>query len=97
MGPFTSSRGHKYILVAVDYVSKSVKAIASPTNDARMVFRFFKRVIFPGFGMLRVLISDGGSHFIQRKFKAMHTKYRVHHKKELGYRPQISGQGEVSN
>nr|GEZ27475.1 reverse transcriptase domain-containing protein, chloroplastic [Tanacetum cinerariifolium] len=34
MWPFHSSRGNKYILVAVDYLSKLVKAKALPTNDA---------------------------------------------------------------
>ena len=46
MGPFLSSYGDKYILVSVDYVSKWVKAIGSPTNDATVVIKLFKSIIF---------------------------------------------------
>nr|GEU29119.1 DNA-directed DNA polymerase [Tanacetum cinerariifolium] len=42
MGPFPSSRGNRYILVAVDYLSKWVEAKAFPTNDARVVVKLLK-------------------------------------------------------
>ncbi|GJV29247.1 reverse transcriptase domain-containing protein [Tanacetum coccineum] len=38
MGPFSSSHGNKYILVAVDYLSKWVEVKGLPTNDARIVY-----------------------------------------------------------
>lgn len=97
MGPFPTSGTHKYILVAVDYVSKWVEAIASPTNDSRVVQKFMKSVIFPRFGVPRLLISDGGSHFIERGFEALLKKYGVHHRIATPYHPQTSGQVEVSN
>ena len=40
MGPFLNSYGHLYILVAVDYVSKWVEAIACKTNDHRVGSNF---------------------------------------------------------
>ncbi|GJT96356.1 reverse transcriptase domain-containing protein [Tanacetum coccineum] len=57
MGPFPSSRGNKYILVAVDYLSKWVEAKALPTNDARVVVKFLKS-LFSRFGAPRAIISD---------------------------------------
>ena len=63
VGPLPSSRGNKYILVVGDCVSKWVEAIASPTNDAKMMIKLLNRNIFARFGVLRLLISGGGKHF----------------------------------
>ena len=63
MGPFPTSFGSKYILVAIDCASKWMEAMASPTNDARVVTKFLKKNIFLRFGTLRAIISDGVTQF----------------------------------
>ena len=51
MGPFPSSFGYLYILVAVDYVSKWVEAILCRHNDHRTVLKFLKENILSRFGI----------------------------------------------
>ncbi|GJX70230.1 reverse transcriptase domain-containing protein [Tanacetum coccineum] len=96
MGSFPSSRGNKYILVAVDYLSKWVKAKALPTNDARVVCKFLKS-LFARFGAPRAIISDRGTHFCNDQFAKVMLKYGVTHRLSTAYHPQTSGQVEVSN
>nr|GEV31655.1 reverse transcriptase domain-containing protein [Tanacetum cinerariifolium] len=96
MGPFSSSRGNKYILVAVDYLSKWVKAKALPTNDARVVCKFLKN-LFARFGAPRAIISDRGTHFCNDQFTKVMQKCGVTHRLATPYHPQTSGQVEVSN
>ncbi|XP_048621486.1 uncharacterized protein LOC125591380 [Brassica napus] len=97
MGPFPSSYGNEYILVAVDYVSKWVEAIANPTNNAKVVLKMFKSIIFPRFGVPRIVISDGGTHFINKLFENLLKKNGVKHKVATAYHPQTNGQVEISN
>nr|GEY89137.1 reverse transcriptase domain-containing protein [Tanacetum cinerariifolium]GEY89405.1 reverse transcriptase domain-containing protein [Tanacetum cinerariifolium] len=96
MGPFLSSRGNKYILVAVDYLSKWVKAKALPTNDARVVVKFLKS-LFSQFGTPRAIISDRSTYFCNDQFVKVMLKYGVTHRLSTAYHPQTSGQVEVSN
>ena len=97
MRPFPSSFSNHYILVVVDYVSKWVEARALPSNDAKVVISFVKKHIFSRFGVPRAIISDGGSHFHNKKFAALLGKYGVNHKIATPYHPQTSGQVEISN
>jgi len=43
------------------------------------------------------VISDGGSHFINKVFESLLKKHGVKHKVDPPYHPQTSGQVEVSN
>ncbi|GKE33815.1 reverse transcriptase domain-containing protein [Tanacetum coccineum] len=96
MGPFLASRGNKYIIVAIDYLSKWVEAKALPTNDARVVVKFLKS-LFARFGTPRAIISDRGTHFCNDQFAKVMLKYGVNHRISTTYHPQTSRQVEVSN
>ena len=97
MGSFPSSYGHKYILLAVEYVSKWVEAILTITCDAKVVLRFIRSNIFSRFGTPRAVISDEGSHFYNKLFASLLAKYGVKHRVSLAYHPQSNGQAKVSN
>ncbi|XP_070010141.1 uncharacterized protein [Nicotiana sylvestris] len=69
-----SSCGNTYILVAVDYVSKWVEAVALPNNEAWSVVAFLKKSIFTRFGTPHAIISDRGSHFCNKAFDTLLAK-----------------------
>ncbi|GJT62692.1 reverse transcriptase domain-containing protein [Tanacetum coccineum] len=96
MGPFPESRGNKYILVAVDYVSKWVEAQALPTNDARVVIKFL-RSLFARFRVPKALISDRGTHFCNSQLEKALQRYGVTHKLSTAYHSQSNGQTEVTS
>lgn len=54
----------KYILVIMYYVSMWLEEIMLLDNEGKSVTSFLRRNIFSRFGMTKVIISDGGSHFI---------------------------------
>ena len=97
MRPFPSSFGNMYILLAVDYVSKWVKAIACPINDAIIVVRFIQINILSRFGVPKTIISDEGSHFPNKVFAKLMSRYGIKHLMGLAYHPQSNGQAEISN
>ncbi|GJX05136.1 reverse transcriptase domain-containing protein [Tanacetum coccineum] len=96
MGPFLKSYKFEYILVAVDYISKWAEAQALPTNDARVVVTFLKK-LFCYFGMPKALISDRGTHFYNKIMERTMKRYRVNHRFSTSYHPQTSGQVENTN
>ncbi|GJR93910.1 reverse transcriptase domain-containing protein [Tanacetum coccineum] len=96
MGPFPKSYKFEYILVAVDYVSKWAEAQALPTNDARVVITFLKK-LFCHFGMPKALISDRGTHFCNKIMERTMKRYGVNHRFSTSYHPQTSGQVENTN
>ena len=97
MGPFLPSFGNLYIILPMDYVSKYVEAIACLRNDANAVVGFVQRTILNRYGAPRTIISDEGSHFSNKLFSKLMSRYGVRHVMGLAYHLQANGQVEISN
>jgi hypothetical protein len=79
VGPFPNSEGCKYILVAVDYVSKWVEALPCRSANATHSKRMFHEVIFPRFRVPLIVNIDKWLHFIDQTFQKAIVKVGVDH------------------
>ncbi|RDY13722.1 gag-pol, partial [Mucuna pruriens] len=84
-------------MLTVDYVLRWVEAIATKTNDAKVVVDFLKSNIFCQFGVPKALISDQGSHFCNRAMSFLLHKYGVVHRVSIAYHPETNDQAGVFN
>ncbi|GJX46879.1 reverse transcriptase domain-containing protein [Tanacetum coccineum] len=93
MGPFPSSIGNKYILVAVDYLSKWVEAKLLPPLMPDVVCKFFfaKKSLFSRFGAPPSYISDHWNSLLHMTIYKFMLKYGVTHSLSTAYTPQTTG------
>ena len=75
----------------MDYASKWVEAIACPINDANTVVGFIQRNILSRYDAPRTIISDEGSHFENKLFAKLQSKYEVRHVMGLAYHSNQMG------
>ncbi|MCO5574484.1 hypothetical protein L7F22_028269 [Adiantum nelumboides] len=92
----TSSRGNRYILVATDYCTKWVEAVALKDNKAASVPKFLYHNIMTRFGCPVELVSDRGTHFLNEVIQDLTKTHMILHKKSTPYHPQANGQAESS-
>ncbi|GJZ72451.1 reverse transcriptase domain-containing protein, partial [Tanacetum coccineum] len=86
--PAISPREMKHLKI-IDYVSKWVEAQAFPTNDARNVANFLKK-LFARFGIPKALISDSGTHFCNYQMERAMIMYGVIHRFSTASYPQTN-------
>jgi transposase InsO family protein len=59
--------------------------------------KMFHDIIFPIFGVPKIVISDGGSHYTDGKLRKYLKTQGVEHRVATPYHPQTSGQVETWN
>ena len=78
-------------------MSKWVEAVPCRAAYHKATLKFLKENIFSRFGVPKAIISDRGSHFCNKPFENLLSKYGVKHKVATPYHPQTSGQVELAN
>lgn len=79
--------GNRYILVAVDYVSKWVEVKAYQKNDAKVVIRFLQKHN----------VRDEGSYFVNKWLKRLLEMNNVRNKIVIAYHTQTNREDDLTN
>jgi hypothetical protein len=89
VGPFTKwgidyttcnpplARGHRYIIVAVDYFTKWVEVMPTFKDDGETAALFLFNQIIARFGVPREIVTDHGSHFKKKMMIDLMSKLRL--------------------
>lgn len=98
VGPISPpSRTHRWILAATENCTKWVEAVPLTNANGAAVARFIKENIICRFGIPKMILSDNGTPFINRKVSALLGSYNVDHRTSSAYYPQGNGQAEATN
>ena len=100
IGPFPTPAkrtGARYIITAVEYVTKWVEAELVDTCSNEIAAKFIYENIITRFGCPITLISDQGSHFINKTIKALTDQFQIDHRRSTTYHPQSNGAIEAFN
>jgi len=92
-----SSKGHKFILVAVDYFTKWVEAIPLKTVDSNDVINFIEEYIVVRYGIPETITIDQGTMFIGQKISQYAQNLGIKMINSTSYYAQANGQVEAIN
>lgn len=93
----TSTRGHGYIMVIVDYFTKWVEAMPTLNNSGKMAAIFFFNHVVSRFGVPQAIVTNHGSHFCNHMMVELTAKLGLSHDSSTPYYPQANEQVEAIN
>ena len=95
--PATARTRNRYVVVATDYYTKWVEAKAVRDNRTASTTKFLFKYIWCRFGCPIELVSDQGTHFVNKVSFELSHYYAVVHKWSTPYYPQANGLAESTN
>src|SRR5688572_22623507 len=92
-----TTKGNRYLVVAMDYFTKWPEAKAIPNAQAKTVARFIFDEIICRHGVPKEILSDRGTHFNNNLIEELCHRYDTKHRLTSSYRPQTNGMVERFN
>ena len=89
--------GVRYIITAVEYVTKWAEAEPVDTCSSEIAAKFIYENIITRFGCPLTLISDQGTHFINKTIKTLTDQFQIDHRRSTAYHPRSNGAIEAFN
>jgi hypothetical protein len=93
----SSSKGHRFVLVATDYFTKWTKVVALKNMTHREVIDFITEHIIHRFGIPQTLTTDQGISFMSKEVREFAELYRIKLLNSSPYYAQANRQAESSN
>ena len=98
VGPLpTTTKGNKYIIVAMDYLTKWPEARPVPVATAEQVSNFLYDEIISRHGCPAKILSDRGTHFKNQMIHHLLQKFQINQLFSTPYHPQTNGLVERFN
>lgn len=99
VGPINppSSKGHKFILAAIDYFSKWAELIPLKEDKGEYVEHFIRTQLIYRFGVPSRIMSDDGGPFKNKHVDKLCSKFKISYHYSTAYNPAANGQAEAFN
>jgi transposase InsO family protein len=97
INPLRKSTGARYIITTIEYLTRWAESREVKDCSANTTACFIFEDIIIKFGCPKILMSDQGTHFINKIVEALTEEFGVHHQKSMSYHPQENGTVEAFN
>ncbi|XP_047257599.1 uncharacterized protein LOC124889666 [Capsicum annuum] len=92
-----ASNGHRFILVAIDYFKKWVKAATFKLVTKKSVVDFIHSIIICRFGIPKIIIMDNAANLNSHLMQEVCQQFNIMHQTSTPYHPKANEAVEAAN